>query len=92
MLGITYSRKGKTTMGTTVTAKGQVTIPKPIRDRLGLKPGSKVAFQINLAGQAVIEAETPSDEPTQRFARLRGSAARRMSTDEIMRLTRGDAS
>lgn len=29
---------------TTVTSKGQVTIPKPVRDLLGIKPGSKVDF------------------------------------------------
>jgi AbrB family looped-hinge helix DNA binding protein len=79
-------------MGTTVTAKGQVTIPKPIRDRLGLKPGSKVAYRIDQAGQAVIEPEASSGMPAQRFARLRGSASQRMSTEEIMQLTRGEAS
>ena len=30
----------------TVTSKGQVTIPKPVRDRLGINPGSKVEFEV----------------------------------------------
>ena len=32
-------------MATKVTQKGQVTIPKPIRDHLGIGPGSKVEFK-----------------------------------------------
>jgi AbrB family looped-hinge helix DNA binding protein len=32
-------------MAVTVTRKGQVTIPKPMRDRLGINPGSKVDFE-----------------------------------------------
>lgn len=30
----------------TITSKGQVTIPKKIRDKLGLKPGDKVDFEV----------------------------------------------
>jgi len=37
-----------------LTSKGQVTIPKDIRDALGLAPGSRVAFTLNDAGNAVI--------------------------------------
>jgi len=32
-------------MAATVTSKGQVTIPKPARDLLGIEPGSKVDFE-----------------------------------------------
>ena len=32
-------------MATTVTSKGQVTIPKPVRDHLGIVPGSQVEFR-----------------------------------------------
>jgi len=31
---------------TSVTSKGQVTIPKPIRQQLGIRKGSKIAFKI----------------------------------------------
>ena len=34
-------------MSTTMTSKGQVTIPKPIRDHLGIGPGSKIRFRLN---------------------------------------------
>lgn len=37
-----------------LTSKGQVTIPKPIRDRLGLKPGSRLEFYIDEHGRAVM--------------------------------------
>jgi antitoxin PrlF len=43
-------------LATTVTIKGQVTIPKRIRDAKGFKPGSKVVFDINEAGETVIRA------------------------------------
>jgi len=41
-------------METTVTVKGQVTIPKRIRDSQGFAPGSKVVFDVNDAGETVI--------------------------------------
>jgi AbrB family looped-hinge helix DNA binding protein len=37
-----------------MTSKGQVTIPKSIRDRLGLKPGSRLEFYIDEHGRAVM--------------------------------------
>jgi AbrB family looped-hinge helix DNA binding protein len=40
----------------TITSKGQVTIPKKIRDKLGLKPGDKLDFEINEEGK--LEAST----------------------------------
>jgi antitoxin PrlF len=77
-------------MPTTVTSKGQVTIPKPIRDRLGIKPGTKVAFGLDKEGRAFLQTEDKMLLQPSRFERLRGTAARRLSTDEIMALTRGE--
>lgn len=37
-----------------VTEKGQVTIPKPIRDRLGIGPGSEVDFVVDDAGVRLV--------------------------------------
>lgn len=76
-------------MATTVTQKGQVTIPKPIRDHLGIGPGSKVEFKRAPDGGILIE-RADGQKPPSRFAELVGSAGPGLSTDEIMAMTRGD--
>ena len=79
-------------MGTTVTSKGQVTIPKPVRDLLGIVPGSKVEFELAANGSVVLvrTGTQQAARPTSRFAQLRGSAGPGLTTDQIMALTRGD--
>jgi len=77
-------------MPATVTSKGQVTIPKPIRDRLGIKPGTKVAFSLDKEGRAFLQADDTALPQPSRFERLRGTATTRLRTDEIMALTRGE--
>lgn len=73
---------------TKMTTKGQVTIPKRLRDYLGLKPGSVVEFELAAGGEVVLKT---AEEPKKgRFDALLGSAKRGMTTDEIMRLLRGD--
>jgi antitoxin PrlF len=73
-----------------VTVKGQVTIPKPIRDALGIHPGSKVEFTINRDGDIVLRKADAGHPALSRFDRFVGSAGPGMSTDEIMALLRGD--
>jgi AbrB family looped-hinge helix DNA binding protein len=77
-------------MTTTVTAKGQVTIPKPVRDLLGLMPGSKVDFH-RAADGSVVLVRADKNQPASRFAKLRGHAGKGLNTDAIMALTRGEA-
>ena len=76
-------------MATTVTSKGQVTIPKPVRDHLGIAPGSQVEFRRATDGSIVIE-KAGGTRPPSRFARLVGIAGPGPSKDEIMAITRGD--
>ena len=76
-------------METHVTTKGQVTIPKPIRERLGIVPGDAVAFELAPDGRIVL-ARSGGARPVSRFEALRGRAGPGLSTDEIMALTRGE--
>ena len=79
-------------MGNQVTSKGQVTIPKKIREFLGIKPGTTVEFEPIADGRVVIVAagrKTRKSKPS-RFAALRGTATVKMTTREIMALTRGE--
>ena len=70
-------------MSTTVTTKGQVTIPKRVRDRLGLAPGSKVDFALDENGRVVL-SKVDGDRPVSRFEKIRGILKSDMSTDELM--------
>jgi AbrB family looped-hinge helix DNA binding protein len=74
-------------MATTVTSKGQVTIPQRLRERLGIGPGSKVEFELAEDGRVVITKVDPS-KPMSRFEKWRGIAGPGPSTDELMALLR----
>jgi AbrB family looped-hinge helix DNA binding protein len=76
-------------MATTVTSKGQVTIPKAVRDLLGLKPGNSVAFELAEDGRVVL-VKVGGERPPSRFEALLGCAGPGPTTDEIMALTRGE--
>lgn len=74
---------------TTVTSKGQVTIPKAVRDLLGIQAGTEVAFRLLENGDVVLE-RVDRKRPPSRIAAFRGHAGPGMSTDEIMALLRGE--
>lgn len=79
-------------MSTTLTSKGQVTIPKRIRDEMQLLPGSPVEFSVNAAGQVVLQRAQPAGRQRRpapdRFEAVRGRADVHWRTDELMRLLR----
>lgn len=78
-------------MATTLTSKGQVTIPKRVREHLGLKPGSAVEFRLDEDGRVVVAAAGRGKRQAKsRFARIVGTATAGMTTDEIMKLLRDD--
>lgn len=73
-----------------ITSKGQVTIPVDIRERLGLLPRCEVEFEV--VGNAVRIRRAVGRRKIGRgsalVARLRGKGSVRMSTDEILSITR----
>lgn len=70
-----------------VTSKGQVTIPQHIREKLGIAPNSEVDFVED--GDRVYLLRKNGLRSRKRFGALRGIATVKMTTDEIMALTRG---
>jgi AbrB family looped-hinge helix DNA binding protein len=72
-----------------VTTKGQVTIPQMIREKLGITPMTEVDF-IEEKGRVYLVKKKGADITNSRFRNLRGIATIKMTTDEIMALTRGD--
>jgi AbrB family looped-hinge helix DNA binding protein len=78
-------------MSTTLTSKGQVTIPKRIRDALRLEPGSQVDFAVNRDGELVIlKASGRPRKKADRFDAARGKADVKWKTSELMSLLRGE--
>ena len=77
-----------------ITSKGQVTIPAAIRERAGLLPHTEVEFELDGDAVRIVRAKPsePRDESRgeRLVQRLRGRGTVRMSTDEIMALTRGE--
>lgn len=73
-----------------VTEKGQITIPKHVRDALGIGAGTEVEIE---AQDDVVVVRKVLGGPTRgrRLAdQLRGRGDVRLTTDEIMALTRGE--
>jgi AbrB family looped-hinge helix DNA binding protein len=76
-------------MATTVTSKGQVTIPKAVRDRLGIEPGSAVDFRVEPDGKVML-LKVKSGAGVNPFEKWRGIAGAGPTTDEIMGMSRGE--
>jgi len=72
-----------------VTAEGQVTIPPDIREKLGLAPDAEVDFREENGRFYLVKIVVTPQRPP-RFRKLRGIATIRLTTDQIMALTRGE--
>jgi AbrB family looped-hinge helix DNA binding protein len=85
--GITYNfLAGGTSVR--VTIKGQVTIPQHIREKLGIKPSSEVDFFEDDGRVYLVKKRGRAPERSP-FKKFRGSATVKMTTEEILALTRG---
>jgi AbrB family looped-hinge helix DNA binding protein len=74
-----------------ITSKGQVTIPLPIRRKLGLLPDTEVEFELDRDAVRIKRAATPRERERGHalIEHMRGRGTRRITTEEIMKLTRG---
>ena len=75
-------------MGTRVTIKGQVTIPKGVRDRLGIRPGDEVEF-VEEDGRVALQKSVRRSPFDKWHGYLKGVAPGK-STDELIREMRGE--
>ncbi len=69
-----------------VTTKGQVTIPRGVREALGIAPETEIDFVEDKGRFYIVKTNEPN--VTRKFRKLRGIATVKMTTDEIMSLTR----
>jgi AbrB family looped-hinge helix DNA binding protein len=68
----------------TVTSKGQVTIPKDVRDRLGVREGQQLEFRFDQAGRLTVEVV--GGEPTPAWVgSLKGRAREKTVSIEEMK-------
>jgi AbrB family looped-hinge helix DNA binding protein len=74
-----------------ITSKGQVTIPMDMREKLGLLPNTEVEFEIDRDAVRIKKAAAPKrpDRGHALIEHMRGKGTRRITTDQIMKLTRG---
>ncbi|CAN5394269.1 AbrB/MazE/SpoVT family DNA-binding domain-containing protein [soil metagenome] len=74
-----------------VTTKGQVTIPQEIREKLGIMPQTEVEFGIrgNIATLRKMQPKHDRGRGKDIVARISGSATVKITTEEVMALTRG---
>lgn len=75
--------KGRQMPVATLTSKGQTTIPKEIRDMLGLAPGDKLDFVVESDGRVVLRPATLDVRELRGILRRKG--AKPVSLEEMDR-------
>jgi AbrB family looped-hinge helix DNA binding protein len=86
-------------MATNVTVRGQVTLPKAMRDAAGIRPGDSVSVRLRPEGGIIVEREAPDVDKDTYLAELHAIMREKplrqgpfdgLTTDEIMQILRGD--
>ena len=82
-------------MATKVTVKGQVTLPKSVREAAGIRPGDRVNVRARAQGGVIIESVEPSDADEEEYLRTLEDMSRRkplegFTTEEVMAMTRSE--
>lgn len=70
-----------------ISSRGRITIPKSIRDRYGMLPGERVVF-VERGGVVVLMRSDRDELAARTVAAMRGSGNGRLTTDQVMALTR----
>ena len=73
-------------MTSTISAKGQITVPKAVRDKLGLRPGVRVEFELTAEGAFLRKGHSGG---VRAVDRLLGILKREASTDSLIDDMRG---
>ena len=77
-------------MGYALTVKGQVTIPKAMRDHMGVGQGLELEFVAQPGGQVLMFPAKPVQPKENPFLKWIGTGVSGMTTEEILNETRGE--
>jgi antitoxin PrlF len=73
-------------MTSTISSKGQITVPKSVRDKLGLRPGTRVEFELTADGALLRKGQRGAVRAVDRVA---GILSRTQSTEKLIDEMRG---
>jgi AbrB family looped-hinge helix DNA binding protein len=73
-----------------ITSKGQVTIPQDIREKAGFLPHTRVEFVLRRGSVSLRRSRDGAGRGEKIVRHMRGKATIKMSTEQIMALTRGE--
>ena len=77
-------------MGHALTVKGQVTIPKAMREHMGVVKGQELEFVAQPGGQVLMFPVKPVQPKENPFLKWIGTGVSGMTTEEILNETRGE--